>query len=61
MIFQPSDIHKLKRFLSEQGRIFPQRITGLKTKKQRQIKKIIKQARILGFFSFTKKKQKTTK
>jgi len=61
MIFQNNDIDKLKPFLSEQGRIFSRRITGLQTKKQRHVKKQIKQARILGFFSFSKKKQKNNK
>jgi len=37
MIFK--NIDKLKPFISEQGRIFSRRITGLTTKEQRTVKK----------------------
>jgi len=56
MIFK--NIDKLKPFISEQGRIFSRRITGLTTKEQRTVKKNIKQARILGLLFFSKRKQK---
>jgi ribosomal protein S18 len=56
MIFQNLD--KFKPFLTEQGRIFSRRTTGLTTKQQRVIKKNIKQARILGLLSFSKIKHK---
>jgi len=56
MIFKNLDT--LKPFLSEQGRIFSRRTTGLTTKQQRKIKKNIKQARILGLLFFSKRKQK---
>jgi len=56
MIF--TNLNVLKPFVSEQGRIFSRRITGLTTKQQRNVKKKIKQARILGFFSFSKTKNK---
>jgi len=56
MIFKNLDT--LKPFLSEQGRIFSRRTTGLTTKQQRKIKKNIKQARILGLLSFSKIKHK---
>ena len=39
------NLKKLKPFVTEQGRIFPRRITGLTTKQQRGIKKNIKQFR----------------
>ncbi len=56
MIFKNLDT--LKPFVTEQGRIFSRRITGLTTKEQRNIKKNIKQARILGLLSFSKIKHK---
>jgi small subunit ribosomal protein S18 len=52
------NLKKLKPFVTEQGRIFPRRITGLTTKQQRGIKKNIKQARILSFLAFSKIKLK---
>jgi len=39
------DAHKLKRYLSERGKILPRRITGTCAKHQRQIAKAIKMAR----------------
>ena len=39
------DIHKLKRFLSERGKILPRRITGTCAEHQRQIAVAIKRAR----------------
>jgi len=56
MIFKNLDT--LKPFVSEQGKIFSRRITGLSTKQQRDIKKKIKQARVLGLLSFSKTKYK---
>ncbi len=56
MIFQNLD--KLKPFVTEQGRIFPRRITGLTTKQQRRVKKNIKQGRILALLAFSKIKIK---
>jgi small subunit ribosomal protein S18 len=46
------NIEKLKQFITEQGKIIPQKHTGLTTKQQRQVKKHIKQARILGLLPF---------
>lgn len=56
MIFQ--NLNTFKPFVSEQGRIFSRRITGLTTKQQRDLKNKIKQARILALLSFSKKKHK---
>jgi len=39
------DAHKLKRYLSERGKILPRRITGTCAKHQRQIARAIKMAR----------------
>ena len=46
------NIEKLKQFITEQGKIIPQKHTGLTTKQQREIKRHIKQARILGLLPF---------
>ena len=39
------DAHKLKRYLSERGKILPRRITGTCAEHQRQIARAIKMAR----------------
>lgn len=46
------DPDTLKRFTSEGGRILPSRITNVSAKKQRQLKKAIKLARVLGLLPF---------
>jgi small subunit ribosomal protein S18 len=47
------NISYLRRFITEQGKIFSRRITGLSAKDQRQLTKAVKQARILGLLGFT--------
>lgn len=42
---------KLKRFISERGKILPRRNTGVCAKKQRIIVKVIKRARQMGFLT----------
>ena len=42
------DPELLKKFMTEQGKIMPRRITGTSAKQQRQLKQAIHQARILG-------------
>ena len=42
----------LLKFLNEQGKILPRRLTGVTAKEQRQLAKAVKQARILGFLQF---------
>ena len=42
------NIKVLKKFISETGRILPSRITSVSFKKQRELAKSIKRARILG-------------
>ena len=42
----------LMRFVNEQGKILPRRLTGVTAKEQRQLAKAINQARILGFLQF---------
>lgn len=48
------NIPLLNRFVSERGRILPNRITYLSTKNQRKIKGEIKKARILALMPFVK-------
>jgi small subunit ribosomal protein S18 len=43
---------RLQRFLSEQGRIIPKRITGTCSKHQRQLVRAIKRARHLALLPF---------
>ena len=40
--------HLLKKFTNENGKIIPSRITSVSLKKQRQLSKSIKRARILA-------------
>ena len=40
------DIKVLTNFLSDQGKILPRRVTGLSSKQQKKVTKLIKTARI---------------
>ena len=44
---------KLKRFLTERGKILPRRISGNCAKHQRQLTRAIKRARIMALLPFT--------
>ncbi|MEN9218411.1 MAG: 30S ribosomal protein S18 [Gloeomargarita sp. DG02_5_bins_242] len=46
------DIDLLRKFISEQGKILPRRVTGLTAKQQRKITQAIKQARVLALLPF---------
>ena len=46
------NVDLLRRFITEQGKILPRRLTGVTAKQQRQLAKAVKQARILGFLQF---------
>jgi small subunit ribosomal protein S18 len=46
------DISVLSNFVTEQGKIIPRRLTGLKSKQQKQVTKLIKQARIAALLPF---------
>jgi len=46
------DIKVLSRFLNEQGKILPSRITGVSSKMQRELTTAIKRARHLGLMPF---------
>ena len=46
------DIKILTNYLSEQGKILPRRVTGLNSKQQKKIAKLIKTARIAALLPF---------
>ncbi|WP_075215854.1 MULTISPECIES: 30S ribosomal protein S18 [Pleomorphomonadaceae] len=46
------DVRLLQRYISERGKIVPSRITAVSAKKQRELAKAIKRARILGLIPF---------
>ena len=46
------NVDLLRRFITEQGKILPRRLTGVTAKEQRHLAKAAKQARILGFLQF---------
>ncbi len=46
------DVRLLQRYISERGKIVPSRITAVSAKKQRELAKAIKRARILGLLPF---------
>jgi small subunit ribosomal protein S18 len=46
------DVKLLSRFVNEQGKILPSRITGISSKMQRQLTVAIKRARHLGLMPF---------
>nr|ARO91367.1 30S ribosomal protein S18 [Rhodochaete parvula]ASK39557.1 ribosomal protein S18 [Rhodochaete parvula] len=47
-----TDIELLKKFVTDQGKILPRRVTGLTTKQQKKIVKAIKKARVLAYLPF---------
>jgi small subunit ribosomal protein S18 len=49
------DIELLSKFLTEQGKILPRRVTGLTTKQQTRLTKAVKRARILALLPFVNK------
>ncbi|MFN3344188.1 MAG: 30S ribosomal protein S18 [Chloroherpetonaceae bacterium] len=50
--FDYRDDRKLRRFINEQGKIIPRRITGLSAKEQNLLTKSIKWARHLAIIPF---------
>ncbi len=46
------DIELLKRYLNEQGKIMPRRITGVPQKFQRRLTRAVKRARHLAMLPF---------
>jgi small subunit ribosomal protein S18 len=47
------DVNKLRRYISERGKIIPRRISGNCAKHQRQLTVAIKRARNIAFLPFT--------
>ena len=46
------DVKLLSRYISERGKIVPARITSVSAKKQRELARAIKRARVLAFLPF---------
>lgn len=46
------DTDVLERFMNDQGRILPRRVTGTSAKYQRQLSRAIKRARFLGMIPY---------
>jgi small subunit ribosomal protein S18 len=42
------DSELLRKFMTERGKILPQRYTGVTSKQQREVKRAIRQARVMG-------------
>ena len=47
------DLNTLRQYLTETGKIVPSRITGTKSKYQRQLQAAIKRARFLALIPYT--------
>jgi small subunit ribosomal protein S18 len=47
------DVSLLKDFINENGKIIPARITGTKTRYQRQLSDAVKRARFLALLHYT--------
>ena len=47
------DTRLLQRYISERGKIVPSRITGTKSKYQRQLQSAVKRARYLALIPYT--------
>ena len=47
------DVKLLRRFVTEQGKIIPRRVTGSSAKSHRQLVRAIKQARNIALMPFT--------
>jgi len=50
------DVHLLRRFVSERGKIVPSRITAVSAKKQRELTQAIKRARFLALLPYADKR-----
>ncbi|MFB0516372.1 MAG: 30S ribosomal protein S18 [Candidatus Neomarinimicrobiota bacterium] len=47
------DVRTLRRFITEQGKIIPRRITGVCARHQRQLTRAIKRARNIALIHYT--------
>jgi len=54
-IIDYKDIRLLSRYITEKGKIIPSRITGVSSKKQKELSRAIKRARFLSLMSYTNK------
>lgn len=46
------DVNRLRKFITEKGKILPSRQTGVCAKHQRELAKAIKRARVMGLLPF---------
>ena len=42
------DAELLRKFMTDRGKILPRRYTGVNSRQQRQVKRAIRQARVMG-------------
>ena len=47
------EVEKLKKYITERGKIVPRRVTGTCAKHQRQLTRAIKRTRIIALLPFT--------
>ncbi len=47
-VFDYKDHELLRKFMTERGKVMPRRITGATAKQQRQLKRAIRRARVMG-------------
>lgn len=52
-IIDYKDVEKLKKYVTERGKILPKRITGTCAMHQREVTKAIKKARIVALLPYT--------
>ena len=52
-VIEYKDVNKLKRYISERGKILPRRITGTCAKHQRAITVAVKRARHIALLPYT--------
>lgn len=53
-IINYKNIFLLRKYISIEGKILPNRLTGLSSRNQRHLKKAIKRSRIMGFLPFVR-------
>jgi small subunit ribosomal protein S18 len=46
------NVERLRRFISDKGKIYPRRVTGNCAKHQRQLSRAIKRARFMGLLPY---------
>ena len=53
LVIDYKDVEKLKKYVSEKGKILPRRVTGLCAKHQREVTVAIKKARHIALLPYT--------